>query len=64
MLIIDDMEGDLPDDILNLPDLDFRVQFLNFTYFQQDYATGTPKSYVALCKQYCLPAENRQNCAE
>jgi hypothetical protein len=64
MLIIDDLEGDLPDDLLNLPDLNLRVQFLNFTYLQQDYATGTAGSYVPLCQEFCLPAENRPNCSE
>lgn len=64
MLIIDDLQGDLPKDILNLPDLNLRVQFLNFTYLQQDYATGTAGSYVPLCQQYGLPVESRINCSE
>lgn len=64
MLIVKDLAGDLPDNIMNLPDLNLRVQFLNFTYLQQDYATGTTGSYVPLCQQFGLPVDNRANCSE
>mmetsp|Transcript_17481 Transcript_17481/g.24108 ORF Transcript_17481/g.24108 Transcript_17481/m.24108 type:complete len:664 (-) Transcript_17481:245-2236(-) len=64
LLVVEDLEGDLPEDMLNLPDLNLRVQFLNMTYLQYDYATGTSGSYVELCRQYCLPAENRHLCTE
>jgi len=64
MLIIEDLEGDLPDNLLNLPDLDLRIQFLNFTYLQQDYVNGTARSYLPLCQQFCLPVENRSMCTE
>ena len=54
MLIVEDLDVDLPSDILNLPDVNMRIQFLNFTYLQQDYATGQSYSYVTLCQQFCL----------
>jgi FtsP/CotA-like multicopper oxidase with cupredoxin domain len=64
MLVVEDLEGDLPKGIYDLPAMDFRVQFLNMTYLQYDYATGTAGSYVPLCQQFCLPVENRANCSE
>ena len=64
MLIVEDLDVDLPNDILNLPDVNMRIQFLNFTYLQQDYATGQSYSYVTLCQQFCLPVENRDQCRE
>jgi FtsP/CotA-like multicopper oxidase with cupredoxin domain len=68
LLIVEDLEGDIPQDILELPDLNLRVQFLNMTYLQDDYAAGTVAgtsgSYVDLCKAHCLPEANRPLCKE
>ena len=61
---MEDLEGDIPEEILSLPDLNLRVQFLNMTYLQQDYATDTPGSYVPLCQQHGVPAKNRSLCHE
>lgn len=58
------MEDDLPHEVLHQPEVNLRLQFFNFTYLQNDFATGTSGSYVPLCKQYCLPAENRDKCTE
>lgn len=64
LLIVEDEKDDLPKEVLNLPEVNLRIQFFNFTYLQQDFATGTAGSYVPLCKQHCLPAENRGQCNE
>jgi hypothetical protein len=61
---VEDEKDDLPNEVLHLPEVNLRLQFLNFTYLQNDFATGTSGSYVPLCKQYCLPAENRDKCTE
>ena len=58
-LIVEDEEDDLPHEVLHQPEVNLRLQFFNFTCLQNDFATGTSGSYVPLCKQYCLPAENR-----
>ncbi len=50
--------------MLNLPEINLRIQFFNFTYLQEDYSAFQPASYVELCKKYCLPAENRHLCSE
>lgn len=66
MLIIEDLPQDLPQEMNDLPELNLRIQFLNFTYLQDDYSrgTGANNSYVELCQRHCLPEENRPNCAE
>jgi FtsP/CotA-like multicopper oxidase with cupredoxin domain len=62
MLIVQDLPGDIPEEIRNLPELNLRVQFLNMTYLRYDYSTGTDGSYVEMCRQFCLPEENRDLC--
>jgi FtsP/CotA-like multicopper oxidase with cupredoxin domain len=64
LFIVEDEEGDLPDEVLKLPEVPLRIQFFNFTYLQEDYSAFHPSSYVELCKKHCIPAENRYLCSE
>jgi FtsP/CotA-like multicopper oxidase with cupredoxin domain len=65
LFIVEDLEGDLPEEITVLPEVNLRIQFFNFTYLQTDFALGTSNSsYVELCRMHCLPAENRDGCYE
>jgi len=46
---VEDEKDDLvPNEVLNLPEVNLRIQFFNFTYLQQYFAAGTTGCHATL----------------
>lgn len=53
LLIVEDLEGDIPTEIASLPEIGMRIQHTEWKYQNEKYAVD----YVKLCKEVCSSSE-------
>mmetsp|Transcript_5813 Transcript_5813/g.11370 ORF Transcript_5813/g.11370 Transcript_5813/m.11370 type:complete len:655 (-) Transcript_5813:21-1985(-) len=63
LLIVEDDEGDLPTVVADMPEINLRIQHLDFSYLQNSFVTSPRGGYLSSCNRFCVPEVNRGNCS-